>query len=346
MQWGRSPMREGMLRRHPQMRGAIGVVVALTAGVGFSTGGVIAKPLFDEGWTPPAAVLARIALAVVVLAPFALRSLSGRWSLVWKGRWTLLAYGVLAVVGTQVGFYSALERIPVSTALLIQYLAPVALLLFVWVRSRRTPHRTVLIGAVLALGGFVVVIGPTNSTFLDPLGIVFAIVAMVGLAVYYAIGERPNDGISPIAFVWLGLLVGGSVIALSGWVGALPVHMTFESVDFFGGRAPWWAPVLFIGLFSTAYAYAAGIWAITLLGARVSSFLGLTEVVFAAAAGWLLLGESISAPAFIGAGLILAGIILVRLDPSATPAVVQLEALTSSEPLPAERSSLHTRPDA
>lgn len=322
------------------------MAVALTAGVGFSTGGVIAKPLFEEGWTPPAAVLARILLAVVVLAPFALRSLHGRWPLVWKGRWTLLAYGVLAVVGTQVGFYSALERIPVSTALLIQYLAPVALLLFVWVRSRRTPHRTVLVGAVLALGGLVVVIGPTSSTSLDPLGIAFAVIAMVGLAVYYAIGDRPDDGISPIAFVWLGLLIGGTVIALSGSVGALPIRMTFETVDFFGGRAPWWAPVLFIGVFSTAYAYAAGIWAITLLGARVSSFLGLAEVVFAAAAGWLLLGESISVPAFIGAGFILAGIVLVRLDPSGRPAVVQLEALTLAEGAPsAEQSSLHTRPD-
>lgn len=329
-------------------RSTLGVLVALTAGIGFSTGGVIAKPLFSEGWSPPAAVLARIGIAVVVLAPFALRALRGHYRRLWEARWAVVAYGVLAVVGTQVGFYSALERIPVSIALLVQYLAPVALLLFVWARTRRRPHRIVLAGAGLAIAGLIFVIGPTSSLALDPVGLVCAAVAMVGLAVYYGIGERPDDGVAPIAFVWVGLVLGGTTIAIAGAVRILPVTASFGTVDFFGGRAPWWAPVLFIGLFSTAYAYAAGIYAITLLGARVSSFLGLTEVVFAGVAGWFLLGEAVTPAALLGAGLILCGIVLVRLDPT-----VASSAMATVEPLPKpgaaqdlpSASAMHRPPD-
>ena len=62
----------------------------------------------------------------------------------WRARWTVLVFGLVAVAGVQFAFYASLERIPVSTTLLIEYLAPIALVLYAWVRTRRMPQRIVL----------------------------------------------------------------------------------------------------------------------------------------------------------------------------------------------------------
>jgi drug/metabolite transporter (DMT)-like permease len=62
----------------------------------------------------------------------------------------------------------------------------------------------------------------------------------------------------------------------------------------------------------------------------VASFVGLTEVLFAVAFAWLVLGQVLSVVQLAGGALVLAGIALVRLDepraPQSAP-VVPSEAL-------------------
>jgi drug/metabolite transporter (DMT)-like permease len=311
-------------------RGVLGIAVGLAAGFAFGAGGTIVKPLFAEGWTPGAAVFGRLLVAAVVLAipaliavRFDVRPLLRAWRLV-------LAYAVLAVAGVQLAFYAALERIPVSIALLIEYLAPVALLLVAWGRTRRMPHRLVLIGAALAVVGLVLVIGPSGAGALDPIGVGLAGIAMIGVAFYYIVGDRTPDGVPPVTLAWAGFVIGAAALGLLGVVGILPMRAGFGEVAFFGLQAPWWVPLVTVGVMSTAFAYVAGITAITLLGARVASFLGLSEVVFAGVVGWIVLGEAIAPIGLLGAALILGGIVLVRLEPGTAAAGV--------EPLPATGS--------
>ncbi|MFT4030457.1 MAG: EamA family transporter [Protaetiibacter sp.] len=301
----------------PARRGILGVVTGLAAGLAFGAGGTIVKPLFSEGWTPGAAVFGRLVIAALVLAIPALaavrlelRPLLRAWRLV-------LAYAVLAVAGVQLTFYAAIERIPVSIALLIEYLAPVALLLLAWARSRRMPHRLVLIGASCAVAGLVLVIGPTGSGAFDAVGLVLAAVAMIGVAFYYVIGDRTPEGVPPVTLAWSGFVIGAIALGIAGLVGVLPMQASFGEVDYFGLREPWWVPLVTVGVVSTAFAYVAGITSITLLGTRVASFLGLSEVIFAGVVGWIVLDEAIAPLGMLGAALILGGIVLVRLEPAA-----------------------------
>jgi len=312
-------------------RGALGIVMGLAAGLAFGAGGTIVKPLFTEGWTPGAAVFGRLLVAAVVLAipalvavRFDVRPLLRAWRLV-------LAYAVLAVAGVQLAFYAAIERIPVSIALLIEYLAPVALLLVAWARTRRMPHRLVLAGAALALVGLVLVIGPSGAGALDPIGVGLAAVAMIGVAFYYVVGDRTPEGAPPVTLAWAGFVLGAAALALVGVVGILPMRATFGEVPFFGTQTPWWVPLVTVGVMSTAVAYVAGITAITLLGARVASFLGLSEVVFAGIVGWIVLGEAIAPVGLLGAALILGGIVLVRMERAAE--AVAVEPLPVTEPV-------------
>jgi drug/metabolite transporter (DMT)-like permease len=294
-------------------RGLVGIALGLGAGLAFGAGGVFVKPLLESGWSPGAAVLARISIAAVLLAVPGLVALRFDLRPLWRARWTVLLYGLVAVAGVQFAFYASLERIPVSMTLLIEYLAPIALVLFAWFRTRRMPQLIVLGGSVLAIAGLVLVIGPGGGD-LDPLGLIFAAIAMIGVCVYYAIGESAADQLPPVALIASGFVVGAVALAIAGAVGLLPMEATFTDVPFLGGTAPWWVLLLTVGALSTAFAYLAGVAAIRMLGARLSSFLGLSEVVFAGIVGWILLGEALGPLQILGGALILGGIVLVRLE--------------------------------
>ncbi len=294
-----------------QRRGLVGILFGLVAALSFGVGGVIVKPLLESGWTPAAAVLARVTVTAVVLVVPGLVALRFDLRPLWRARWTVLVYATLAVAGVQVAFYTAIQRIPVATTLLIEYLAPVALVALAWVRTRRRPASIVLVGSVVAIGGLVLVVGPGGGA-LDPVGVLIAAIAMIGVAAYYLMGDRPD--LPPMALVAAGFVVGAAELWILAPTGLLPVAATFGDVPFLGGTAPWWIPVLAVALVSTALAYVAGIAAIGRLGSRVASFLGLTEVLFAGAFGWALLGEALGPLQLVGGVLVLGGIVLIRLE--------------------------------
>ena len=57
-----------------------GLVLAIASAATFSTSGSFAHSLIDAGWTPGAAVAARISVAAVVIAIPALVAMRGRWA--------------------------------------------------------------------------------------------------------------------------------------------------------------------------------------------------------------------------------------------------------------------------
>ena len=60
--------------------------------------------------------------------------------------------------------------------------------------------------------------------------------------------------------------------------------------------------------------YALGVMAVPRVGARVASFVGLSEVLFALGFAWLFLSEVPAPIQFVGGALILIGVVLVRAD--------------------------------
>ena len=74
--------------------------------------------------------------------------------------------------------------------------------------------------------------------------------------------------------------------------------------------------VIGIALVSTAAGYSTGIVAARRLGAKLASFIGMAEILFAVSYAWILLGQLPSATQFAGGALILAGVTLVKIDES------------------------------
>ena len=95
-------------------------------------------------------------------------------------------------------------------------------------------------------------------------------------------------------------------------VGALPLHATFGDVEFAGHVTSWVVPIVGLSLVAAVIAYVAGIGAARILGARLSSFVGLTEVLFAVLFAWVLLGELPAPVQLAGGVLIIVGVVAVR----------------------------------
>jgi len=260
-----------------------------------------------------------------VLAPVAAVALRGKWVLLWRARWRVLAMALIGVAGTQLVYFAAIERIPVGTAVLIEYMAPLLLVGWAWARTRRSPKAVVLIGSVIALGGLVLVVSPGGSNSFDVLGLILALLAMVGCAIYYVVAAQPSEGLPAVALAAFGLLLGGVLLGLIGLSGLVPFTTSTADVPMFGADVAWWLPLVIIGVVATAIAYSTSIAASEMLGSRLASFVGLLEVVAATFYAWLLLGEQLTLPQLFGGLLILVGIAFVRsekTDAALEPAAV------------------------
>lgn len=292
-------------------RPAIGLVAALASAASFGASGPFVKPLLDAGWSPAAAVAVRAGAAGLVLVPFGLAAVG--WSLAaLAGSWRRVAsFGAVAVVGTQLCYFAAIERMPVGVALLIEYLGPVLLVAFSWFRTRARPPTVTLAGAFVATGGLFLVLDLTGATSVDPIGVVWALGAAVCLACYFAMSVT-DDELPPVTLAAAGLIFGSFAITALGATGAVPFSAVADDVDLLGSSAPWFVPMAVIVLLSTSFAYATGVTAVTLLGSRVASFVGLVEVLFAVVLSWSLLDQVPTVIQAIGGALIIVGVVLVR----------------------------------
>lgn len=298
------------------IRVSTGLVIGVLASVAFGTSGALAKPLMEAGWSPATAVTVRAGLAGILLLPLAFVALRGKWHVVWRARWRILGMALVGVAGTQLVYFAALQRIPVSSALLIEYLAPLLLVAGVAVMTRRMPRPIVLIGSGVAIAGLVLILGPVGGG--DALGYLFAALAAVGCALYYVIAARPAHGLPPVAFAAFGLVLGALALGIVGVAGLVPFEIALTDVNALGGIVPWWMPLAILAA-TTAIGYSFSITASQVLGSRLMSFVGMLEVVFASLFAWLLLGEALGPFQLLGGVLILAGIACVRSEKTPDP---------------------------
>jgi drug/metabolite transporter (DMT)-like permease len=128
-----------------------------------------------------------------------------------------------------------------------------------------------------------------------------------------------------------GMAVAALALVVVSLSGIIPFRTATADVRLAGGSVSWVVPVVGVSLVAAVIAYVTGIAAARRLGARVASFVGLAEVLFAILFAWALLDQRPSALQGVGAAVVLAGIALVRsgdeTDPqrSSSPDVAAVE---------------------
>lgn len=310
-----------------------GVGLGLVSAAAFGTSGAIAKGLLEAGWSPGAAVTARISIAAALLAVPAAVALRGRWALLRQHASMVLVYGLLAVAGCQLFYFTAVQTLSVGVALLLEYLGLVLVVAWLWLVQGQTPTRWTLAGVALAVAGLVLVLDVAGDVHVDPAGVGWGLAAAVGLAAFFVISARDTGELPPIAVVAGGMVVGAATLGLAGLVGVMEVRATRSPVELGGATLDWWVPVLALGVVAGALSYATGIAAARRLGAKLAAFLGLTEVLFAIVVAWLLLDELPRSVQLVGGALIVAGVSVVRLE-EIRRGELPLEVAIGAEALP------------
>jgi drug/metabolite transporter (DMT)-like permease len=306
----------------PSRLGA-GLAFALVSATTFGMSGSLARGLLDAGWSAPAAVTARIGIAALVLVVPGALALRGRWHLLGRNAGLVAAYGIAAVAGAQLCYFYAVTYLQVSVALLIEYTAPVAVVVWLWLRHGHRPHRLTVLGAAIAAAGLALVLDVVSGADLNVVGVAWGLGAMVGAATYFVISADEDNGLPGISLAAGGLVVGGAVLGVAGLLGLLPMQVTTAPVSYRGVEVAWWLPVVALGLVTAAVAYVTGIAAGRRLGSRLASFVALTEVLMAVVFAWLLLGELPRPLQLAGGVLVLAGVVVVKLGEGASSPVVE-----------------------
>lgn len=309
---------------------ASGLGIALLSSAVFALSGSFAKALLETGWSPGAAVTARLTGAALILVIPAIHALHGRWHQLRDNWLTILLFGVIGVAACQLFYFNAVARLSVGVALLLEYLAPVLIVLWLWVASRKRPRALTIGGTLLSLGGLILVLDLTGAVKIDGIGVLWGMAAAVCLAIYFFITAKENDTLPPIVLASGGLMVGAAVMWLAAATGFLP--MTFSTADTKLGAwvTPWWVSLGGLVVLATVLAYVSGIMAARALGSKVASFVSLTEVLFAVIWAWLLLGELPGTIQLLGGVLIVGGVVLVRVDELRRTATIEAAAGTPS----------------
>jgi drug/metabolite transporter (DMT)-like permease len=301
----------------------LGLVFAVASAFTFGMSGPLAKSLMEAGWSPTAAVTARLAGGALAMALFA-TVVKPDWFREARQHWkTVVAYGFVPIAGAQLCYYNAVAHLSVGVALLLEYTAPVLVVGWLWATTRRRPSNLTLAGVVLAVAGIMLVLGVFQSggftgAHLNLAGVGWGLAAAICAACYFMMSDEVSaDGteegsLNSITLAAGGLVVGAVAVALLGLSGLMPLTFTSNDAVIAGWTVSWIVPVIALALVPTAIAYTLGIMGIARLRPRFASLVGLAEVLFAVLAAWALLGEAMTPVQAIGGAVVLAGLALAR----------------------------------
>jgi drug/metabolite transporter (DMT)-like permease len=296
-----------------------GIGIGLFSAMCFGTSGTFGAALEGAGWSPAGAVLARVIVAALVLTVPAVRALRGRWGLLRRSWRQVILYGLIGVAACQLGYYNAIAHMDVGISILLEYMGIILVVGWLWVRHGQRPRPLTVLGGVAALGGLGLMLDLSGSGGVSLVGVLSALTAAVAMAVYFFQSAAPSGTeeanlLPPVALTWGGMLTGSAAIAALGLARLMPLRFAASSVTLLNTQVSWVVPLLGIGVIAAAVAYVAGIAAVRRLGPKLGSFVSMAEVLFAAGFAWVLLHQVPTGMQFLGGALILAGVVVVRLD--------------------------------
>ena len=272
------------------------VLVALSMVLIGSTG--TAQALGPDGIDPLVVGVLRLGIGGPVLLAAAVALGQVAWSM---PRGPLLVAAV-AMAAYQPLFFGGVHRTGVALGTIMTMgSAPLFAGLLAWTIQNETPDRRWFPATVAAVTGGALLVSGGEDIGVDPVGMVMSLGAGLSYAVFTVATKRVLDDHPPIAVMAVTLT--GSALLLTpalavadlGWVGS----------------ARGVAVVAHLGLIATAAAYLLFGFGIARLPVATVTTLSLAEPLTAGLLGMAVLGERLSATAWIGALLVVVGLVVV-----------------------------------
>ncbi|MCX7822883.1 MAG: EamA family transporter [Syntrophobacterales bacterium] len=293
----------------------------------WAVSGTSGKYLFQQGMTPYELVQIRLTLSVVSLGTyFSLR----KSHLLRISSRDILYFAILGTLGmgmVQFTYFYTISKIPVASAILLEYLAPSFIALYNITVLKERPNFFVILALLGATLGCYLVVGAYNLDLLsmNKYGIVSGIGSAISFAWYSVYGERGMRRYHPWTVLFYALL-----FACLLWNVIYPPLKAFDrQFSLIDGIL-----ILYIAIFGTVIPFGLYLQGINLIRASRASITATLEPITAAAISWLFLGESLEVAQITGGILVVLSVIILQFrkeeDPS-TPEIVRSKRAQSHE---------------
>lgn len=252
-------------------------------------------------------------LMAVVRADLATLTLFAVLGLLWPARlrigrrdlWMAIAVGVVGLASNNFFYFQCLHLTSVATALLLQYQAPILVALYTVLVQRQPLRGRIILAMALALVGCALVVRAYDFEVLRPniLGVAAGLGGAGAFAFYILASRlalRTVDAWSLLAYAYLSAGVAWSLIE-PPW--RLLTH---------GFGLGIWAAFLAIATIGTVVPFGLFISGLRFLPPTQASIISMLEIVVAATAAYVILGETLLPLQILGGGLVLAGVVIVQ----------------------------------
>jgi drug/metabolite transporter (DMT)-like permease len=284
-----------------------GYLFAASAAVMWGFSGVVTKYLIRRQMQPDELLIFRTSLAALIL--FIWLSYSSRELL--KVQFKELPYfallGAIGLVANQGFYYMALSLVSVGYALLIQYLAPIFLMIYGVISKTERMTAGKAVAASLALGGCgLMVLGqPGGIARVSVAGTLCALGSAIGFAFYTGYGKRGIARYDPRTIMTYAFLFAGLM-----WMVIRPLWtLPWQTYDL-----STWAFFLYLATVATVLPFGLFLASLRYLEPSRSSLTSTLEPLVAAIVAWLWLGEKMEPIQMMGGAAVLGGVLLLQLE--------------------------------
>lgn len=218
----------------------------------------------------------------------------------------LVLFGVfLATV--QFAYFSAIERLAVAAAILLEYLSPALVVAFGWLFQGQRVTRTTIAALVAALVGCALVVRAYDpaALSLSAVGIAFGLGAAVSFSGYILVGEHLKNDTDVSAQLLYGFAIAAVVMLLIRPPWTLPAAI-LEPRNL--------ALIAAVGVFGTLVPFGCFLASFRYIEAGRATIVSTLEPVVAGVVSWLWFGEIFSAPQILGAALVIGAVIALQRD--------------------------------
>jgi drug/metabolite transporter (DMT)-like permease len=289
-----------------------GEVLLVIGAIAFAFNGIVSKIVLQAGLSEWRMVQIRTGGAFLILITYVLLTNAKSLKVTRKELPLLITYSLFGFAIVQFGYFIAISRMHVSMALIIEFTAPIWIVLWIkYVRKSFVP-KDMWIAISLAFIGMLLLAQVWKGMTLDTLGVVAAFLDAFALATYFILGERLAHSRPTASLNALGFGIASAIWAIAFPLWTFPTEIFTQTINLSGPleshNAPGWALLLWVVVLGTILPYLCVLAGIKLLSASTSSVIGMLEPVFAGVFAWIWIGESWSAIQLVGGVIVIVGI--------------------------------------
>ena len=226
---------------------------------------------------------------------------------------TLVLLGIVGFAAVQGGYFLGIQRgIPLSLVLIIEFTAPIWIVLWIKFVQKKAVPNGMWGGIALAFIGLIFIARVWDGFTFDLLGMFGALVSAFAIAVYFLVGSKVGEKRSAQSITVWGLGIAGLMWAIVMPVWQFPFEVFTMEMNLQGifdeTFVPGWVLFAWIILMGTIVPYLFVISGMLKLTPSKSSVIGMLEPVMAGVFAWIWLAQSWAPIQLSGAAIVLVGI--------------------------------------